>query len=50
MINGCACQNGGFLGNYFISASILFVVCEHSGRLFQPSLKYLQVNMGLTCI
>ena len=44
MLNGCACQNGGFLGKYFISASILFVACEHLGRLFQPSLKYLQVS------
>ena len=37
-------ENGGFLGKYFISASIFFVACEHLGRLFQPSLKYLQVK------
>ena len=25
-------------------AALLFVVCEHLGRMFQPSLKYLQVK------
>ena len=45
MLNGCACQNGGFLGKYFISAFFyFFVACEHLGRLFQPSLKYPQVK------
>ena len=44
MLNGCTCQFGVFLGKYFISAFILFVAREHLGRLFQPSLKYLQVK------
>ena len=29
---------------YFIFSFILFVVSEDLGRLFQPSLKYLQVK------
>ena len=44
MLNGCAYQNGGFLGKYLISASILFVASEHLGRLFQPSSEYFHVK------
>ena len=43
-LNGRACQNGGFLGKYFMSASIFLIAYEHLSRLFQPSLKYLQVK------
>ena len=46
MLNGCDCQNGG--GGFWVSILFLllyfFVACEHLGRLFQPSLKYLQVK------
>ena len=43
-LNGRACQNGGFLGKYFMSDSIFLIAYEHLSRLFQPSLKYLQVK------
>ena len=36
MLNGCACQNGGFLGKYFISASILFC-CMRTFRSIVPT-------------
>ena len=38
-LNGCACQNGGFLVSILFLLLYFFVAREHLGRLFQPSLE-----------